>query len=448
MSVLVRFAPSPTGKLHVGNIRVALINYLLAGGQAENMILRYDDTDFERSKQEHVDDIARDLRWLGIEWGQTYYQSKRLDLYNAARDRLIASGRLYPCYETAEELEYMRNRQRMRGKPPIYDRSALALTAEQRAAFEAAGRRPHWRFRLVDGEIRWTDLVRGECAYDATHLADPVVIREDGTYLYMLPSAIDDADMGVTHVIRGEDHVTNTAVQIQMFEALNAEVPSFAHLPLLVDADGKGLSKRLGSLSMGELRAQGIEPMAICSLLARLGSSDSIELVETLDELVTGFEIGHYGRGTPRFDAADLTRLNQKFLHHLPWDVAQARLHAAGCEKADEAFWEAIRGNLTVFAEVVDWYRTVYVAGGRFAVAASVGADFWSVARDTLPESPWDHGTWKLWTDAVKAATGRKGKELFLPLRQALTGQDHGPELKLLLPLIGRNEVLQRLEQE
>lgn len=445
MSVLVRFAPSPTGKLHVGNIRVALINFLLAGGRAENLILRYDDTDFERSKQEHVDDIARDLRWLGIDWGQTFYQSQRLDLYNAARDKLIAAGRLYPCYETAEELEYMRNRQRMRGKPPVYDRSALSLTPDQIAAYQAEGRRPHWRFRLVDGEIRWTDLVRGECVYDAAHLADPVVIREDGSYLYMLPSAIDDADMGITHVVRGEDHVTNTAVQIQMIEALGAPVPAFAHLPLLVGADGKGLSKRLGSLSMGELRAQGIEPLSICSLLARLGSSEAIELAESMDALIAAFDISHFGRSTPRFDPAELERLNQKLLHHLPWEIAQARLTALGCVQAPEAFWEAVRGNLTVFADVTDWYRVVYTVSGPLPGADAVDSAFRQAALACLPDGVWTQETWKQWTDAVKAATGAKGKDLFLPLRRLLTGHDHGPELKALLPLIGRQAVLARL---
>ncbi|GAB3124181.1 glutamate--tRNA ligase [Novispirillum itersonii subsp. nipponicum] len=444
MSVLVRFAPSPTGKLHVGNIRVALINFLLAGGRAENLILRYDDTDFERSKQEHVDDIARDLRWLGIEWGQTFYQSQRLDLYNAARDKLIAAGRLYPCYETAEELEYMRNRQRMRGKPPIYDRSALSLTPEQIAAYQAEGRRPHWRFRLVDGDIRWTDLVRGDCTYDAAHLADPVVIREDGTYLYMLPSAIDDADMGITHVVRGEDHVTNTAVQIQMFEALGAAVPAFAHLPLLVGADGKGLSKRLGSLSMGDLRGQGIEPLSICSLLARLGSSEAIDLTDSMDALVAAFEITHFGRSTPRFDPAELERLNQKLLHHLPWEAAQARLHALGCAQATEAFWEAVRGNLTVFADVTEWYQVVYTVSGPLP-GVEVDPAFRQAALTCLPDGVWTQETWKQWTDAVKAATGAKGKDLFLPLRRLLTGHDHGPELKALLPLIGRDRVLARL---
>ncbi|WP_019647141.1 glutamate--tRNA ligase [Novispirillum itersonii] len=444
MSVLVRFAPSPTGKLHVGNIRVALINFLLAGGQPENLILRYDDTDFERSKQEHVDDIARDLRWLGIHWGQTFYQSKRLDLYNAARDRLIADGRLYPCYETAEELEYMRNRQRMRGRPPIYDRSALSLTAEQIAAYEAEGRRPHWRFRLTEGEIRWTDLVRGECVYDAAHLADPVVIREDGTYLYMLPSAIDDADMGITHVVRGEDHVTNTAVQIQMFQALGAAVPAFAHLPLLVGVDGKGLSKRLGSLSMGDLRGQGIEPLSICSLLSRLGSSEAIDLAPGMDALIAAFDISHFGRSTPRFDPAELDRLNQKLLHQLPWDVAQARLHAAGCAQATEAFWDAVRGNLTVFADVTAWYQVVYGPAAPLAVDG-VDPAFRQAALACLPDGVWSPETWKQWTDAVKAATGAKGKDLFLPLRRLLTGHDHGPELKALLPLIGRDRAVARL---
>lgn len=446
--MLVRFAPSPTGLLHVGNARVALVNFLLAGGVAQSMVLRLDDTDTERSKAEYAEAIRRDLHWMGLCWETEIKQSDRLDLYRVAADKLKADGRLYPCYETAEELEYMRRRLRARGLPPNYDRSALTLSEADRARLEGEGRRPHWRFKLAPGTIAWTDDVRGECRYEAEHLADPVLIREDGTFLYMLPSAVDDADMGITHVIRGEDHVTNTAVQIQLFEALGATPPAFAHLPLLVDAEGKGLSKRLGSLSLADLRARGIEPMAVNALLARLGTSEPIEPFENIEHLVGDFAMDRFGRAAPRFDPADLERLNERIIHHLPWELAQARLHALGCDHADAAFWDAVRGNLTVMADAVDWYRVVH---GPVDLPppdeedADTDAEFWAAARATLPAEPWDGTTWKAWTTAVKDATGRKGKALFLPLRRALTGRDHGPEMSALLPLIGRARALERL---
>ena len=441
MSVLLRFAPSPTGHLHVGNARVALMNFLLGGGRADSLILRFDDTDAERSKDDYVGAIRRDLAWLGLSWGREEFQSARLASYHAAAERLKADGRLYACYETAEELEYMRRRLRARGKPPIYDRSALALTNGDKARLEAEGRRPHWRFKLDHTAIEWTDLVRGPSHFHGEHLADPVLIREDGTFLYMLPSAVDDLEMGITHVIRGEDHVTNTAVQIQLFHALGAGAPTFAHLPLLVDAEGKGLSKRLGSLSLGELRDQGIEPMAVNSLLAGLGPSDAIEPVADLATLAAGFDISHISRATPRFDPRDLDRLNQKLLHTLPGAEAAPRLAALGLAEADAAFWEAVRPNLTTLGEAAEWYRTLH---GPMEPLRDE-PEFLAAAAAVLPAEPWDQETWAGWTNAVKEATGRKGKALFLPLRRALTGLDHGPELKVLLPLLGRTRVLERL---
>jgi glutamyl-tRNA synthetase len=444
MSVLVRFAPSPTGYLHVGNARVALINSLLAGGQAGCFVLRFDDTDFERSKAEYVEGIRRDLHWLGLTWQDEYFQSQRLDRYEAAAATLKAAGRLYACYETPEELEFMRRRQRARGKPPIYDRSALTLTADQIAAYEAEGRTAHWRFKLAEGSIQWEDLCRGTCTYDAAHLSDPVLIRGDGTFLYMMPSAVDDAEMGITDVVRGEDHVTNTAVQIQLFEALGYTPPRFAHLPLLVDAQGQGLSKRLGSMSLGDLRADGIEPMAVVSLLGRLGSSDAIEPFEDMDGLLQAFDIGHFGRSTPRFDTAELARLNQKIIHAMPWEVAGPRLRSKGFEHADEAFWSAIRGNLALMPEAETWYQVVYGSIDALSVLPEDQA-FYAAARALLPEQPWNEQTWKAWTAAVKTETGRKGKDLFMPLRRALTGHDHGPEMSTLLPLLGREKVLARL---
>lgn len=437
--MLLRFAPSPTGYMHVGNARQALANFLLGGGVPERLVLRYDDTDTARCKPEYEAAIGDDLRWLGIAWGQEIRQSQRLAAYDAVGERLKAAGRLYACYETADELEYARRRLRARNLPPVYDRAGMRLTEAERAAFEAEGRRPHWRFRLDAGRLHWHDLVRGECSYDAAHLSDPVVIREDGTFLYMLPSVIDDADLGITHVVRGEDHITNTAVQIQMFEALGAPLPVFAHLPLLADASGDKLSKRIGSLSLSELRASGVEAMAVNSLLARLGTSDAIEAAPDLATLAATFDISHVGRSQPRFDPAEIDRLTEKLVHAMPYAEAAARLP----EGINEAFWLAVRGNLAKVGDAARWLPVVQ--GPLAPVIAEEDRDFLAQAAGSLPAEPWDAGTWKIWTTAITAATGRKGKTLFLPLRRVLTAEDHGPEMAALLPLIGREKTLARL---
>jgi len=441
MTVTVRFAPSPTGRLHVGNARVALINWLFARKQGGLFILRIDDTDLERSTKEFEAAIETDLRWLGLAWDRKENQSARMQRYDEAAERLKASGRLYPCYETPEELEYKRKRQLAKGQPPVYDRAALRLTDAERAALEAEGRRPHWRFKLKEAEdVRWDDLVRGPCHYHAAHLSDPVLIRADGTALYTLPSVVDDAEMGVTHVIRGEDHVTNTAAQIQLFQALGAKPPEFAHLSLLTGADGEGLSKRLGSFSLGELRSSGIEAMALDSLLARLGSSDAIGTAPDLAHLVQSFDIGHFSRATPKFDPVELTHLNAKLLHEMPFALAHPRLQALGID-ADEEFWLAVRGNLTLLSGAADWWKIC-----RAAVEPVIeDAGFAAQAAEMLPAEPWSIDTWKSWTQTVQAASGRKGRDLYHPLRLALTGRGDGPELKVLLPLIGRERALARL---
>ncbi len=440
MTVTVRFAPSPTGRLHVGNARIALINWLFAKRHGGYFLLRIDDTDSERSRAEYEEAIRQDLRWLGLSWDRKVKQSQRLDRYAAAAEKLKVDGRLYPCYETPEELEYKRKRRLARGEPPVYDRAALKLTAADRRKLEAEGRQPHWRFRLEDGEVRWDDLVRGPCHYHAAHLSDPVVIRADGTPLYTLPSVVDDAELSITHVIRGEDHVTNTAAQIQLFRALGAEPPAFAHLSLLTDATGQGLSKRLGSLSLGELRAEGIDGMAVNSLLAKLGTSDPIQPRSNLDQLIDEFDIGKFSRATPKFDVADLTHLNARLLHEMPFIEAEPRLKQIGLD-ADEAFWVAVRANLTDLSQARDWWHIC-----REAVAPVIeDAAFARQAAALLPAEPWTTDTWKAWTTAVQAASGRKGRDLFHPLRLALTGREHGPELKTLLPLVGRARAQARL---
>ncbi|MGE5514569.1 MAG: glutamate--tRNA ligase [Bacteroidota bacterium] len=444
MTVLVRFAPSPTGLLHVGNARVALINWLFAKAHGGYFLLRYDDTDLERSRQEYVDAIAEDLNWLGLAWDKKAFQSHRLAHYTAAAEKLKADGRLYACYETQEELEYKRKRLLARRQPPVYDRAGLRLSDDQRKAFEAEGRRPHWRFRLDHADVRWEDLVRGTSHVDCASLSDPVLIRADGSFLYTLPSVVDDIDFAVSHIIRGEDHVTNSAPQIQLFKALGAEPPQFAHVPLLTDISGAGLSKRLGSQSLRDWRDQGVEAMALNSLLAKLGTSDAIEVRASLEQLVDDFEIAHFSRATPKFDPVELNHLNARLLHELSFDAVRPRLEALGLTEVSPALWEAVRGNLASLADVRQWAEVV---GGTVApVIEDVG--FTAAAADLLPPEPWDQATWGALTGAVKAATGRKGRELFHPLRLALTGRENGPELKNLLPLIGRDKAARRLRGE
>ena len=443
MTVLVRFAPSPTGFLHVGNARVALINWLFAKEHGGYFLLRYDDTDLERSRQEYVDGIAEDLSWLGLTWDKKAYQSKRLEAYAAAAEKLKADGRLYACYETPEELEYKRKRLLSRHLPPVYDRAGLHLSNAQRAAFEAEGRKPHWRFKLDHKVVHWDDLVRGDSHVDCASLSDPVLIRADGSFLYTLPSVVDDRDFAVSHIIRGEDHVTNSAPQIQLFQALGAEPPRFAHLPLMTDITGAGLSKRLGSQSLRDWRDQGIEAMALNSLLAKLGTSDAIEVRTTLDKLVDEFDIGHFSRATPKFDPAELGHLNARLLHELPFAAVAGRLEALGIQ-ASAALWDTVRGNLDNLADVAQWAQVV---NGPVTPVIE-NAAFTAAAAELLPPEPWDHGTWSLLTNAVKAATGRKGRELFHPLRLALTGRENGPELKNLLPLMGYDKAAKRLRGE
>ncbi len=450
---VVRFAPSPTGYIHIGNARTALFNYLLALKAGGRFILRYDDTDSERSRAEYAEAIAEDLGWLGIVPDRIERQSARLVAYDAAVERLRAEGLLYPCYETAEELDRRRRLQRTRGLPPVYDRAALGLTDEDKVALEAEGRRPHWRFLMpnFDGdpkaiartEVAWDDLCRGRQTIDIGSLSDPVLVREDGTYLYTLPSVVDDIEMGVSHVVRGDDHVTNTAVQIALFRALGAEAPVFAHHNLLTTADGSGLSKRIGSLSLRSLREEGYEPMAVAALAVLIGTSEAVQPFETLGELADHFALSGVSRAPARFDPHDLAGLNARILHDMPFTVARPRLEALGVE-GDVAFWEAVRGNLSTLDDARTWWRVV-ASDDTFAAGEGADADFLKAARETLPEEPWDETTWKTWTAALKAASGRKGKALFLPLRRALTGADAGPELARLLPLMGRRRTLARL---
>jgi glutamyl-tRNA synthetase len=444
MAVRVRFAPSPTGRLHVGNIYIALHNWLYARKAGGEFLLRLDDTDRERSTEDFANGIKADLEWLGLSWNLFDRQSVRLAIYDAAADRLRAAGRLYPCYESAEELSLRRKVQLGQGRPPIYDRAALKLTDADRARLEAGGVKPHWRFKLEPRDVVWNDLVRGAQHVDETSQSDPVLVRENGSYLYTFTSVVDDIAFGITEVIRGSDHVTNTATQIQIFEALGAKAPRFAHLPLLIDAAGEGLSKRLGSLSIGQMRADGLEPMAINAYLARIGTGDPVVPVRTLDELVPAHDLAKFGKSSPRFDPEELTHLNARLLHHLPFEEARKHLAAIGLGDVDAAVWDAARANVEKVEDIALW-QSVVKGPVKPAIA---DAAFAQKAAELLPPEPWTTETWSAWTNAVKSATGRKGKELFMPLRQALTASDHGPELKLLLPLIGRERALKRLNGE
>ena len=439
-SPLLRFAPSPTGYLHIGNARSALLNGLFARRHAGRFMLRYDDTDLARSRPEFAEAIAEDLAWLGIVPDVVISQSQRLALYDEAAARLRAAGRLYPCYETADELDRRRKRQLARGLPPIYDRAALKLTDADRARLEAEGRRPHWRFLLEPRVVAWNDLVRGEAHVDCASLSDQVLIREDGSYLYHLPSVVDDAETGVTHIIRGEDHVTNTAVHIQIFEALGAGLPAFGHHNLLTTASGEGLSKRLGHLSLRGLREAGVEPLAVASLAVLTGAADAVRPVASLDELAGLLDLAHISRTPAKFDEQELETLSARTLHQLPYGAVRKRLDALDADLG-EPFWLAVRGNLAKLDEARDWARVV---AGPVAPAIADAA-FAARAAELLPQEPFDATTWKSWTQAVAQATGAKGKALFMPLRQALTGLDHGPELAALLPLIGREKASGRL---
>lgn len=439
---IVRFAPSPTGLLHVGNARTALYNALFARREGGSFILRYDDTDLVRSTPAFADAIAEDLDWLGIAPDRIERQSDRTARYDAAVERLKALGRLYPAYESEEELETKRLSRRRRGLPPVYDRAALELSDTERAALEAEGRRPHWRFKLDGRSVVWDDMVRGRQAVDTATLSDPVLVRADGTYLYTLPSVVDDIEMGVTHVVRGEDHVTNTGVQIEIIEALGAVPSHFGHHNLLTLPSGEGLSKRLGHLSLRALREEGEEALAVAALAVLTGTSMAVEAVPDLDALAAKIDFAKISRAPARFDPAELSALTAQTLHHLSFTDVADRLAALGVG-GGEPLWLAVRGNLSRLADAVTWWAVV--EGPIDPMLNPDDADFLSQSADLLPAEPWDADVYARWIALVKPASGRAGKALFHPLRLALTGASSGPELKALLPLIGRSKAQARL---
>jgi glutamyl-tRNA synthetase len=438
---VVRYAPSPTGRLHLGNARPMLLNWLFAQARSGDYILRLDDTDTARSTEEFARGIEEDLAWLGVTPAAKVRQSDRTALYDAARDKLIAAGRLYPAYETEDELDRKRARARALGKPPIYDRAALNLTEAQKATYEAEGRTPHWRFRLDGRPVLFDDMIKGPQTVNTASMSDPVLIRADGSYLYTLPSVVDDIDLGITHVIRGEDHVSNTGTQIEIFEALGGRVPFFAHHNLLTGAEGEGLSKRLGSLSLADLREAGYEPLAVALVAVLTGTSLAVEPYPDLTAAGQALDLAMISHGPARYDPAELDTLNARILHAMEFETARPRLAALGLDS--EPLWLALRENLTKFGDIIALAQLV--SGPVEPQVADEDREFIAVARDMLPAEPWDAGTWALWTNALKEKTGRKGKGLFMPLRMALTGRHDGPELRSLLPLLGRKASLDRL---
>ncbi|MEL6966276.1 MAG: glutamate--tRNA ligase [Pseudomonadota bacterium] len=452
-SVKVRFAPSPTGRLHIGNIRTALYNWLFASKAGGQFVLRLDDTDVERSTQAFADGIVEDLAWLGIEPHERAAQSARFAIYDEAADKLRQSGLLYACYETPDEIERRRKRLMARGLPPVYDRAGLKATDDEKAAFEAEGRTPHWRFLLPNftddpfntqrTEVHWDDVMRGPQTVDLASMSDPVLIRGDGTYLYTLPSVVDDGAMGISHVIRGGDHITNTGAQIALFEALGLTTPSFGHHNLLQDATGEGLSKRSGALSIAGLREQGLDPMTVNSMAALIGTGQPVEPCQTMDALGSFFDPEKVSKSNAKFDPADLVSLNERLLHAKTYADAKAQLAALDADLG-EGFWHCVQPNLKVLGDVTLW-RDVVRGTHETAAVEDEDRDYIATALSLMPEAPWGDDVWSVWTAKLKAATGRNGRGLFMPLRIALTGQKHGPDMADFLPLIGREESVRRL---
>ncbi len=441
MSVKTRFAPSPTGMLHVGNVRTALVNWLFSRANNGVFMLRMDDTDLIRSKLEYEDGIKRDLQWLGLNWDEFARQSERFARYQEVKDQLIASGRLYPCYETQADLDMKRKMLLNRGLPPIYDRAALKLSKEEHEELQAKGYKPHYRFLLEDELIEWEDLIRGTIQFQARNLNDPIVIREDGSMTYILCSAVDDIDFGITHILRGEDHISNTAIGIQITKALGKLPPKIGHTSLLQSKTGE-ISKRLGGFDIASIRDQFIEPMTVNSLLAKMGTSDSIEVARDMSQLIVEFDIHKFSLSAVNYDFNELLQLNHKLISNMSYEEIKPSLDKFEIGVPLE-FWQAIHGNVNTINEVTNWWN---ICNKEIApVIDSIDIEFLKISCDLLPKGDWDISTWGQWTAQIKDKTGRLGKQLFMPLRLALTGQEHGPELKLLLPLIGRTRVEKRL---
>ena len=438
---VTRFAPSPTGYLHIGNLRTALFNHLIARKSGGQFVLRLDDTDPERSKPEFSDAIREDLTWLGLDWTREENQSSRLDRYNAAADELRAMGRFYECFETPTELDLKRKKQLNMGKPPVYDRAALSLSEAEKDALRAERGPGYWRFKLDHERINWDDGILGPQSIDAASVSDPVLIRADGQFLYTLASVCDDMDYAITHVVRGNDHVTNTATQIQIIQALGGTLPTFAHHSTLTGPQGEKLSKRLGTLALRDLRAKGIEPMALLSHMARLGSSQPAEVYGNIDDLAAGFDLSHFGAAPTKFDEADLVPLSARVLQNTEFTAVASDIAALGVpDDLAEAFWQVVRGNINARSEMADWWNLF--RDGAAPLVDEDDREFVAQALGMLGDAPYGPDTWGAWTTAVKEATGRKGKGLFMPLRKAVTGRERGPEMANVMPLLQKKPTL------
>ena len=443
MVAILRFAPSPTGYMHIGNARTALVNWLFARHHGGKFYLRYDDTDLIRSRPEYAEAIKDDLSWLGWNIDDQFSQSMRLERYNTIVQQLINDEHLYACYETPEELEFKRKRQRAAGKPPVYDRAALKLTVIEQEQFKSQGRKPHWRFMLKPHKVTWQDMAHGEIILEPTHLSDPILIREDGSPVYTLSSVVDDLDYGITHIIRGNDHITNTGVQLQLWQAIQPTMTpiQFAHLPLITGEHGEGLSKRLGSLGIGQLREQGVESLTISSYLAKLGTSHEIAPAHSLEQLIEQFSMQKFAQNSPKFSRSELDRLNTKIIHNMNHEQASLRLSNLSLPAITQNFWDVARNNIESWHDIKNIWTLCYGV-----ITPQINdQEYIKQALQILPPEPWDTSTWSLWTNKLKELTGRKGKDLFMPLRKAITAHEHGPEMHHLLLLIGYNKVYQRL---
>jgi len=440
----VRFAPSPTGYMHIGNCRTALINWLFARKNQGTFLLRLDDTDKERCEEKYVTALMEDWSWLGLNFDEYVKQSDREDRYEDALETLRKAGRLYACYETAEELEYKRKMRLKQGLPPLYDRESLALSETQKANYESEGRKPHWRFLLNDKSIEWDDMIRGTTHFEGSNLSDPILVRENGAFIYILASVVDDIDLNITHIIRGEDHVSNTAIQLQLIEALGADPKSlqFAHLPLLAGEKGEALGKRLGSLSIRDLRQSGILPMALNSLLGKIGTADAVQPYAHLEDLIASFDIGKFARSTPKFAMEHLAQMNKKIIHEMTFQDA---MNYVNLPQMDEPFWNAVRHNVDSLDEVATWWNICHTKGEGTVQQEDLG--YIEESLKLLPPAPWTENPWDSWIKALADKTQRKGKSLYMPLRLAMTGQEHGPELKTITMLLGHDLVQEKLRQ-
>lgn len=442
--IICRFAPSPTGYLHIGNIRTAIINYLFAKKNGGQFMLRLDDTDESRVKDEYREMILKDMSWLGLDCdGEIIKQSDRLDVYERAKNKLIESGRIYQCFETPAELEFQRKAQISNGQRPLYDRSALNLTKEQKEKYIKEGRKPYWRFLLKDQVTKWHDAIRGEIKFEGLHFSDPVLIRENNVPTYTFCSVVDDIDFEVSDVIRGEDHITNTAIQIQIFQALGVkEMPQFAHLGLVKASSGK-ISKREGGFDIKTLREDGFEALAIINLLSQIGVSKALQVESDIEDLINKFDLNNFSKSATNYNFDELSNINQKLLHILPFSqVKEAIDKIIGSNAIDEIFWDKIKANISFLFEVKDWYN-ICKKELRYQ-PKSQDKELLKIAKDSLPDQI-DANSWQQWVVILKEKTGLKGRNLFMPLRLALTGQEDGPQLKDVLILLDRSEILSRL---